>query len=64
MISKKIKDYITKNGIKQRYVAEQAGLSENKFSLMMRGKRQINAEEYLSICKALNVQPSFFSGVQ
>ena len=64
MISEKIKDYITKNGIKQRYVAEQAGLSENKFSLMMRGKRQINAEEYLSICKALNVQPSFFSGVQ
>ncbi len=55
MICTEIKKYITENGIKFAFVAEKSGMSANVFSGILNGKRSLKAEEYVNICRALNV---------
>lgn len=55
MLGCRIKEYINRMGLKLGAVAERAGIPLNTFSAMMNGKRKITAEEYFSICNALNV---------
>lgn len=55
MLGMKIKEYIVQTGLKIGVVAERAGIPINTFSAMVNGKRRITAEEYFSICNALNV---------
>lgn len=56
----KIKRKIDEMGLKRKYVSEQAGITEPKLSLLLSGKRKIEAGEYANICKALNVPMSEF----
>lgn len=53
MLGFRIKEHITKSGLKFSAVADRAGIPVNVFSAMINGKRKITAEEYFSICKAL-----------
>ena len=55
MLGFQIKDYMTKQGLKYGSIAEKAGIPFNIFSAMINGKRKITAEEYFSICNALDV---------
>lgn len=55
MLGFRIKEYISKCGLKFGVVADKAGIPLNVFSAMINGKRKITAEEYFSICKALDV---------
>lgn len=50
-----IKEYIDSSGMKQKAVAERAGLDECKLSLSLLGKRKLEAGEYAGICMALGV---------
>lgn len=50
-----IKDYIERIGIKQKAIAEKAGIDESKLSLSLAGKRKLEAGEYAGICLAINV---------
>lgn len=58
--------YITKiiksSGMKQVAVAERAGLSPQKFSEMLHGKRIIKASDIINISRALNVTPNEIFG--
>ena len=48
-------DYIDKKGIKQAFIANSTGMSTNAISQMLNGKRRIQADEFLKICKAVDM---------
>ena len=54
-VGQKIKDYLEKNGIKQKYLAEMSHISEPKLNLTLNGKRRMKFEEYEVICWVLKV---------
>lgn len=60
MLRENIAAYIAKNGIKQSYIAEKTGITPIAVSNIINLKRDISAEEYVSVCNALNVTLDFF----
>ena len=60
MIGKLIKEYLQDKGIKQNYVAERAGITDNAMSDICNGKRDIGCIEYYKICKVLGVPLEYF----
>ena len=50
-----LKTYIEANGIKQKYIAEKANISEPKLSSILSGKRKCEVSEYANICNVLGV---------
>lgn len=61
MLGERIRKYIIESGMKIGTVAERANIPMNTFSAMINGKRRITAEEYFSICAALNVPIEYFA---
>lgn len=59
-VGEKIKDFITKRGIKQSFLAEQIGVSDSIMSKMLSGDYVITAINYYGICKALDVPMETF----
>lgn len=57
-VYEKIKKYMDDNGIKQNYVAEKSGIPENTLSMILNGKRKLDADESVLIFKALGVTPN------
>ena len=55
MLGKKIKTYLDKENIKHKDLANMTGYPMPILSAMLNDKRNIKAEEYVSICKALGV---------
>ncbi len=51
----KINQYLESKGIKQSFVAEKSGIKPNILSRVLMGKRPVRADEYISICRAINV---------
>lgn len=60
MIGKQIKIYLDENGIKQNFLAEKAGLTNDIVSGICKGTRKVSCFEYYKICKALNVPFDYF----
>lgn len=60
LVFEKVRDYIDRNGIKQRTVAQKANLSVSTFNAMMNGKRTMYADDLKAICYALRVSPEIF----
>ncbi len=48
-------NFVESRGIKQRYISEKTGISDDTISKIFTGKRRILASEFLAICRALNV---------
>lgn len=59
-IYQKIAKYIADNGIKQIYVSEKTGIPENTLSMILNGKRKMEADEFVEIIVALNVDANHF----
>lgn len=59
-INERIRAYIQSKGWKQSYIAEKSGITANKLSSILNGKRKISAMEYLDLCEALEVDPRKF----
>lgn len=57
-IAENIKRIIVCKGIKQRFIADFAGFSENEFSAMLNGRKIIRATDLPLIAKALEVTPN------
>lgn len=55
MIGLKISDYLRNNGIKQKWLAEQIGITESRLSSVLNNKTTLNADMLFDICSALNV---------
>ena len=52
-----LKAKIDSAGMKQKAVADKAGLKENHFCQILNGRRKCEAGEYIGLCKALEVNP-------
>lgn len=57
-VNERLKKYIEHIGIKQRFIAEKTGFSENMVSQTLNGRRCISAEELEIYCNALNITPN------
>lgn len=60
MVGKKIKEYLTENGIKQAFLVEKTGLTACQISNICIHDRKIDCIEYYKICKALGVPLDYF----
>lgn len=58
MVRENVKEYMAEKGIKQKSIAEKIGMNPNSFSAMLSGKRKLYVDEYIVICKALEVDPA------
>ena len=47
-------------GIKQSFLAQKTGISQDAISRILRGVRGISAEEFIKICIALDIDPNVF----
>jgi transcriptional regulator with XRE-family HTH domain len=60
LVRENIAAYVKKNGIKQKFIADNIGLSPSAVSQLLNGDREISAEEYINICNLFNVSCDFF----
>lgn len=61
MLGKEIKDYIEEAGLKQKKVAEDAGIKKQTLNDILNERRKVEATEYFLLCKALNVPLEYFA---
>lgn len=59
-IYEKVKHYLDNNNITQRELSEMCGISEPVLSLILRGGRKFECEEYEKIINALHVSADTF----
>lgn len=55
-----LKQYISENGIKQNFVAEKAGISAELLRRSLDGKRRMQADEFVAVCRVLSLDFDFF----
>lgn len=53
--TEKMKMYIRKSGMKQKDVADLAGMDPKTLSLIMTGRRELKADEFISLCRVLKL---------
>lgn len=51
---------VAERGIKQTYIAEKTGWSNDKVSKLLRGALKMTAEDFLTLCAVLDLNPSDF----
>lgn len=54
----RIRQIMVAKGIKQKFVAEQIGFTEQEFSNMMNGRRVLRIDDVKPICDVLGVLPN------
>lgn len=59
-VYEKVRAYIDEQGLKQKTVAERAGIPNVTFNAIMNGKRTLYADDLKAICVALQVSPELF----
>lgn len=59
-VYEKVRAYIDEQGIKQKTVAQKAGIPNVTFNAIMNGKRTLYADDLKAICIALQVSPETF----
>ena len=59
-VYEKVRSYIDEQGLKQKVVAEKAGIPNGTFNAIMNGKRTLYADDLKAICIALQVSPEMF----
>jgi len=62
VIGRRIKAYLDDCGIKYTRISEKTGIPINILSPMLNEKREIKAEEYICICRALDLPLETFAG--
>ena len=55
-----LQKYLDENGIKQKAVSIKSGVDETALSKILTGKRKCEVNEYIAICKALQVKHDKF----
>jgi transcriptional regulator with XRE-family HTH domain len=54
---KALRHFLQGNGIKQSYLAHKSGISPDRMSRILRGRRQLRADELMAFCRVLCVDP-------
>lgn len=60
MIAEAIRYYLKECGITQASLSEMTGLTSRSIGYALMGKRKFSIEEYIKICKALEVPYDYF----
>ena len=63
-VYEKVRAYIDEQGLKQKTVAERAGIPNVTLNAIMNGKRTLYADDLKAICIALQVSPELFIEVE
>lgn len=61
VMQSRLKAFVKKNGIKQRYIAQSTGLKEYHVSDLFTNRTEMGADEFVAICIALGKSPDFFA---
>lgn len=61
-VNEKIKEYIESHGITQKFLCDKTGITPEKMSNVINGKRKVTGEELLLIANALGVSANIFLG--
>ena len=59
-VGERIKDFLEDGGRTQKWLSRNTGISTDKLSLSLSGKRKLSFEEYELICGALEVDTNKF----
>lgn len=59
-VHERIRLYLEKHDILQKQLAAEAKFDRSKTSHILTGQRRLKVDDYQIICKALNVDPTFF----
>ncbi len=59
-MEQKLDAYIAEQGIKIKFVAKKAGVPYQRLQAALNGTRRIKAEEFISVCETLGVDPFLF----
>ena len=59
-IYEQLHEYIIRNDICQKAVALDAGFTQAKLSQLLNGRRRLMLEDYMRICRALELDPGLF----
>ena len=57
MTAVKLKEAISKSGLKQKFIAEKIGISEAALSTMLNGNQKIDVDTFFSIVEVLRMTP-------
>lgn len=60
-INHQLADIIRETGVKQIAICKATGIKPDAMSAILSGKRRIMADEFLSICSFLRVDPAVFA---
>jgi len=63
VVQSKVAQYLEEQGIKQSWLAQKTGLTDNMISGILNGKRKMTADEFVRICKAIGKNPNDFMEV-
>lgn len=64
VVQSKVAQYLEEQGIKQSWLAQKTGLTDNMISGILNGKRKMTADEFVRICKAIGKNPNDFMEVE
>lgn len=59
-INERLKSILDDRGVKQAYISQKTGFSADVISRILKGNRKILADEFLTICNALSIDPNSF----
>lgn len=57
MVNQNVRDAIEDSGLKQRFIAEKTGISEQALSAMTNGRQKIGVDEFFALCEVLRKTP-------
>jgi transcriptional regulator with XRE-family HTH domain len=55
-----LRQYIKERGLKQGYIAREAGMTDGRLSMLLRGNLKMYADDYFTLCGVLGVSPNTF----
>ena len=64
MIADKLNKAIEQRGIKQKFIAEKTGVSEQALSAMLNGRQKIDVETFFAIAGVLHMTPDEICGLK
>lgn len=59
-----IKRIIDENGIKQSHIANKIGMSPDLLNKTLEGKRNLKADEFISLCSVLSLNLDVFNNTK
>ena len=57
MTAEKLNAIIEERGMKQKYIAEKVGISDQALSAMLNGRQKIDVDTFFAIAVVLNMTP-------